>query len=141
MNKHIVLLSGDTERRKSALQVINRVLVADSNSVYADVISIEDFARSELKAAYSDFKKQYKRALHSSRNIIVVNIPGDTKNAWQSYVDLAMMEPMMTFQFHGIEMDGKPHSINTKHMPFTMHNNVSDQQLESILRTVLTGQS
>ncbi len=141
MMKQVILLSGNAEQRKQNGEVVTRVLVADSNSVYADVISIDDFMRSDLKAAYSDLKKQYKRALHSSRGIIVIDIPADTRNAWQTYVDLALMEPMMNFIFHCVDVDGMPRSINTKKMPCLHYTVNSPAELETILRTVLTGQS
>lgn len=139
MMKQIILLSGSSEQRKQNGEVVSRVLAADSNSVYADVISIEDFMRSDLKAAYSDLKKQYKRALHSSRGIIVIDIPADTRNAWQTYVDLALMEPMMNFIFHCVDVDGMPRSINTKKMPCLHYSVNSPAELETILKTVLTG--
>lgn len=141
MMKQIILLSGGEEQRKQNAEVVSRVLMADSNSVYADVISIDDFIRADLKAAYSDLKKQYKRALHSSRGIIVIDIPADTRNAWQPYVDLALMEPMMNFIFHCVDVDGMPRSINTKKMPCLNYTVTKPDELESILKTVLTGKA
>jgi hypothetical protein len=135
--KKVILLSGTKEHRAGLLEILTSKLNPEVNRIAADILSIEDFERFDMKGAYADLKKRFKTAIQSSRLWIVVNVPADTRNAWQSYVDLCLKETMEGFEFFGFAHDGDHRKLCTGRFAYHAYLNVDKEKCTEIMNSLV----